>query len=277
LRGIQGAREKSSVSAITVIKRVPPDPQYYIVYARKFRGTMGELSGILYGLYEAFNPKVIMIDPGGGGNWLMDADHLGANKQVFVTRSGRVERDTTPLIPIDAEPHRRGARVLMAWSPKMELLAQSVGEKQWHDELMNWAHDTAGGMFDDALVLSPSINLTFDGRANQTVDMVYADIEEALDGLPQIAIVTDQDGVPDLTSHNMFQYYPKPDLAYSLVYGVCAMYLLTHDKRKELEEEDEPMAVAGSPIEVLTPGDSRQPSTPAMTEDETPMVFASSD
>lgn len=271
----QGKQQESSLSAITILKRVPPDPHYYIVFSKKYRVTLGILSGIIYSLYERFNPSVIMIDPGGGGNWLADSDHLSGRRQTILTNAGQVTRETTPLISMDAPPDVDGARVVQLWSPKMKIMADSIGAKSWPDELMNWAHITASDLITDARVLRPSESIMADGTTDYICDTIYADIEEAADGLPQIGIVQDESGSPLLTSNGFFQYYPKPDLAYSLVYAICAMYLITHDQTMIPDDDDSVMAMVSSALDKFgvsrTPG--RRDEIPA--EENEPMIIVS--
>jgi hypothetical protein len=273
----RGRRTQSSVSAITIIKRVPPDPFYYVVYSKKHRLNLTELSGEIYALYEKFSPSVIMIDPGGGGNWLVDNDHLGANKQTLRTASGRVQRETMPLLMMDAPPMERGARVLQLWQHNMKILKESLGTLRYSDELMNWAHGVARGFINDARILRPVSDILEDGSRYQKASEIFTDIEEAATGLPQIGIVQDENGTPLLTSHNMFQYNPKPDLAYSLIYAVCAMYLFTHEKRAELEEENEEMAAISAALESVRYPENAAEALKIVEPDDEEMVFLSSD
>jgi phage terminase large subunit-like protein len=274
----RGRREQSSVSAITIIKRVPPDPFYYVVYSKKHRLNLTELSGAIYALYEKFSPSVIMIDPGGGGNWLVDNDHLGANKQTIITASGKVERETMPLLMMDAPPMERGVRVLQLWQHNMKLLKDSLGTFRWPDELMNWAHGIARGFINDAKVLRPVSDALEDETRNNMTAEVFDDIEEAANGLTQIGIVQDENGTPLLTSHSMFQYNPKPDLAYSLVYAICTMYMFAHEKRAELLEEDnEEMAAITSALESIHYPENAPSALKIPDPDDEEMVFLSSD
>jgi hypothetical protein len=270
----RGKRTDSSVSAITVVKRIPPDPLYYVVYSKKFRLNLTELSGAIYALYERFDPSVIVIDPGGGGNWLVDNDHLGAKKQTIVTAAGKVVRNSMPLIQMSAPPMDIGARVICLWQHNMQLLKDSIGIMRYSDELMNWAHGTVRGFINDARVLRPMSSMMEDGKTSRAAEEVFGDIEEAAEGLPQIGIVQDDNGTPLLTSHNMFQYAPKPDLAYSLIYALCAAYLYTHEKREDLEEEDEDMAVVTSALESAIYPENAPSQIHIPDEEE--MVFLSS-
>ena len=272
----RGRRTQSSVSAITVIKRMPPDPFYYVVFSIKCRLNLTELSGIIYSLYEKFNPSVIMIDPGGGGNWLVDSDHLGAKKQTIRTTSGLVERETTPLLLMDAPELDTGVRVIQLWQMNMKILKESIGTFRYSDELMNWAHTLATGFINDVRVLRPVDDATENGKHSEAATTAFNDIEEAALGLSQIGIERDANGVPLMTSHNMFQYNPKPDLAYSLVYGICAMYLYTHEKRAELDEDDETMAVIASALESINYPENAAPQLKLPDKDEV-MAFLSSD
>ena len=280
----RGRKTGSSVSAITIIKRVPPDPFYYVVYSKKHRLNLTELSGEIYALYEKFTPSVIMIDPGGGGNWLIDNDHLGANKQTIRTESGTVQRETMPLLMMDAPPMERGVRVLQLWQHNMKVLKESLGVLRYADELMNWAHGVARGFINDARVLRPVSDAMEDhdnpdgiGIRTRASAEIFDGIEEAATGLPQIGIVQDENGTPLLTSHNMFQYNPKPDLAYSFIYAVCAMYLFTHEKRAELlDEDDEAMAVVSAALESVHYPENAPEALKIPEPDSEEMVFASS-
>jgi len=270
----QGKRTQSSVSAITVIKRVPPDPFFYVVYAKKFRLNLTELSGVIYSLYELFNPSVIMIDPGGGGNWLVDKDHLGANRQTIVTSSGRVQKETVPLLLMDATPLETGTRVLQLWQSNMTVLKESIGIMRYADELINWAHGVVRGFINDVRILRPLSGMQEDGQFTQASMEIFDDIEEAATSLAQIGIVQDENGTPLLTSHQMFQYNPKPDLSYSFVYAVCAMYLITHEKREELQEGDEDMAVISAALESMAYPENAPPQIKIPDPEE--MAFLSS-
>jgi len=269
----QGARTQSSVSAITVIKRMPPDPFYYVVYNKKHRCTLTELSGEIYALYEKFNPSVIMIDPGGGGNWLVDKDHLGAKKQTFNTSSGTVQRETTPLLMMDAPLTENGTRILQKWQPTMQLLDESIGKMKYSDEVMNWAHGLARGLINDVRVLRPVNDTMANGKRSRAASEVFTDVEDAALGLPTIGVVQDENGIPLLTSHQMFQYNPKPDAAYSLIYAICAMYLLTHDKRGDLEEESESMAAVSSALDRLYSPEYSPSSLQIPDEDEAMVIL----
>lgn len=271
----QGKKPESSVSAITIIKRIPPDPFYYVVYSKKHRLTLTELSGEIYSLYEKFHPSVIMIDPGGGGNWLVDSDHLGAKKQIIRSESSLVERETTPLVMMDANPMEPGVRVLQLWRPKMLLLKESIGAMGHQDEVMNWAHRVVTGFINDVRVLRPPNDMMLDGKQSKPATAIFSNIEEAALSLSQIGIVRDQNGIPLLTAHGCFTYYPKPDDSYSLIYGVCAMYMLLHEKRMELQEDDPDMAVFSAALESIHYPENAAPQPKIPDEDEA-MAFLSS-
>ncbi len=272
----QGARTQSSVSAITVIKRIPPDPFYYVVYNKRHRCNLTALSGEIYSLYEKFNPAVIMIDPGGGGNWLVDKDHLGARKQTMTTSAGTVQKETTPLLMMDAPAMETGTRIIQKWQPTMQLLEESIGKMKYADEVMNWAHNLARGLINDVRVLRPVNDTMVDGKRSRPASEVFLDVEDAALGLSTIGIVQDDNGIPALTKNGMFQYNPKPDPAYSLIYGICAMYLYTHEKRGDLEEENEVMTVISSAIDRLASPEHSPPGLHIPDEDEA-MVILSGD
>ena len=271
----QGKHAESSVSAITVVKRVPPDPFYYVVFSKKYRLNLTQLSGVIYALYEKFLPGIIMIDPGGGGNWLVDSDHLGAKKQTIRTDTGIVTRETTPLLMMDANPMDSGVRILQLWTPKMKVLKESIGVMGHQDEVMNWAHNLARGFINDVRVLRPLNDMMLDGKRSEAATTVFQDIEEAATGLSQIGIVRDQNGISLLTAHGAFMFNPKPDLSYSLIYGLCAMYLFLHERRLELQETDEDMAVFASALDSIAQHENT-PSQPAIPDKEEVMHFLSS-
>ncbi len=137
------------------------------------------------------------------------------------------------------------------------------------------ANGVARGFINDVRVLRPVSAVMEDGSLLQETQVVFDDIEEAATSLPTIGIVQDENGTPLLTSHNMFQYYPKPDLSYSFIYGLCAMYLYTHEKREDLEEDDENMAAISAALESVAYPENAPPAL-KIPENEDEMVFLSS-
>jgi hypothetical protein len=64
-----------------------------------------------------------------------------------------------------------------------------------------------------------------------------------------IGTVQDADGTPQLTKNGFFSYFPKPDLAYSLMYAMSAMYLyLRLKKNARFDDEGETMAVQSADL-----------------------------
>ena len=114
-----------------------------------------------------------------------------------------------------------------------------------------------------------------DGKRSVGATAIFRDIEEAATGLSTIGIVRDQNGIPVLTSHGVFMFSPKPDLSYSFIYGVCAMYLFLHEKRAELLGEDEEMAVFSAALDSIAYPENAAPQPKIPDKDEV-MHFLSS-
>ncbi|MEM4177824.1 MAG: hypothetical protein QXS29_09705 [Nitrososphaeria archaeon] len=236
-----GATERDSVSAITVIKLSPPDPRFHLVYAERIRSTLTELSGRIHDLNMKFNPAAIMIDPGGGGIWLVDNDHLGNKVQIIERNGKKVEVNVEPLLLMDDQVSDYGSRKLCLFTPSNPLLVESVGGMGSSDQLINWAHDLVSGLIDNRQIIAPG---TVD-IGDSTMYNIMKAIDEVLSGLLEIGVVQDMDGTPILTKNGYFSYHPKPDLAYSFVYAVCCMYLVLKPK-VGIYGEEQPMVVLSS-------------------------------
>lgn len=241
-----GSTERHSVSAISVIKKSPNDPRYKYVYAKRIpkihetSATLTELSGHLYWLYMRFQPDRFVIDSGGGGVWLIDADHLAGRTQIIPASHGIIhKKNTTPLLLVDDKIHD-GAHIVELFTPTTDMLAKSIGTMKASDQLMNWAHENVSGLIDHNEVVAP--DYTVDGQ--QENDETAQCIAIALDGLLEIGKVQNPNGEYELTGNGFFQYAPKPDLAYSFVYALAGAYL--RENKKETDEEDEGDMVFGS-------------------------------
>jgi DNA-directed RNA polymerase subunit RPC12/RpoP len=236
-----GATERHSISGISVLKAMPHDPVFRYVYAEKVIGRLSKLSGRVYDLYERFGPRVIMVDPGGGGIFLVDKEHLAGTEQTIVSGTSRVKRaDTTPLVQIGDMREERGAHVVSLFAPKCALLEASIGAMKASDQLINWGHDTLVGLLENHMVITPLTMAGVDKRSRRMTADAFAAINEALEGLMAIGVVEDDRGEPDLTGNGFFQYDPKPDMAYSLVYGVAGLVLYRQadlDRLGEMPEE----------------------------------------
>jgi DNA-directed RNA polymerase subunit RPC12/RpoP len=236
-----GATERHSVSGISVIKAMPHDPVFRYVYAEKVTGRLSKLSGRIYDIYERFMPRVIMVDPGGGGIFLVDKEHLANTEQTIITAGSRVKRnETTPLVPIGDMTAERGAHVVSLFTPKCALLEASIGAMKASDQMINWGHETVAGLLENRMLVAPITMAGADRRSHRMVAEAFGAINEALEGLMAIGIVEDQNGDPDLTRNRFFQYDPKPDLAYSLVYCVAGLVLYRQadlDRLGEMPEE----------------------------------------
>jgi hypothetical protein len=271
----KGATERASVSALVLVKRTPPDPHYRIVYASKHRCSLTALSGIVCGLYELFGISLIMIDPGGGGVWLIDNDHLGATKQTVQTKAGKVEKEAMPMIMMDASMDQTGARILQLFVPSCFLLEKTIGKMQSADQMINWAHDHVSSLIASAAVISPASASDTEGKPNARRETILGDIDEALDGLLDIGLVQGPDGTPDLTKNGYFQYYPKPDLSYALVYGVAGMYLFSHERRDDDSDEDAPIVAISNSLDSLGRYREEEPAAEQPARDDA-MAFLSS-
>jgi hypothetical protein len=106
--------------------------------------------------------------------------------------------------------------------------------------MINWGHETVAGLLENRMLVAPITMAGADRRSHRMVAEAFGAINEALEGLMAIGIVEDQNGDPDLTRNRFFQYDPKPDLAYSLVYCVAGLVLYRQadlDRLGEMPEE----------------------------------------
>jgi len=230
-----GATERHSVSGISVLKFSPPDPHFRYVYAKKLRCSLTDLSGHLHNLADLFSPSVIMIDTGGGGVWLVDKDHLGNPEQKIPTSKGTIKKTVTPLIMMGDTFEENGRRVLQLYTPKNYLFEHSLGSMKSSDQLINFSHELTSGLIDAGYLICP-LGYSEEEQSQQYDDVVDA-VSEARQGLLTIGIEQDQEGIPLLTGNGFLAYTPKPDLAYSLVYGTTAMYLYNQMKSEDKDDE----------------------------------------
>jgi hypothetical protein len=245
-----GSSEKHSVSAISIIKHSQPDPHFRYIYARKFRCPLTELSANIYDLWEKFVPVVIMIDAGGGGYWLLDVDHLSSSTHNVVSQSGiRTDKNKNPLVLLDDVVTENAVRCLQLFTPTCYLLKNSIGTHVAYDQLINWGHDMLQGMINNSFLISPmNAGNEYDPQPRLREE-IYDAINEARHGLMTIGTVQDADGTPQLTKNGFFSYFPKPDLAYSLMYAMSAMYLyLRLKKNARFDDEGETMAVQSADL-----------------------------
>ena len=245
-----GNSEKHSFSAISIVKHTEPDPHFRYVYARKFSCSLTELSAHIYSLWQAFIPKVIMLDGGGGGIWALDADHLGSSTHNIASQSGiRTDKNKNPLVLLDDVVTENAVRCLQLFTPTCYLLKNSIGTMIALDQMINWGHDLMQGLINNSLLISP-INAGNETDPHPKLrEEIYDAINEARHGLMTIGTVQDQDGTPQLTKNGFFSYFPKPDLAYSLMYAMSAMYLyLRLKKNARFDDESETMAVGSADI-----------------------------
>jgi hypothetical protein len=244
-----GATERHSVSGITVVKHSPPDPHYRVVYSARHSCSLRHLSGYIYRAWEAFAPNVITVDPGGGGSWLIDGDHLAGSEQTIVQGGTKtVQKDTTPLVQFDEQMAEKGVRVISLFSPACLLLKESIGTMIASDQMINWAHDLLSGLIDNSMVICPMSYRTADGKWLKRAERVFNAIHEALQGLTRIGIALDIQGNPDLTKNGFFQFTPKPDLAYSLVYALAGLYLFINSNKERLTQEGSGISVKAVPL-----------------------------
>ena len=238
-----GATERHSPSAISVIKITPPDPHFRVVYAAKHRGTLTDLSGHIYTVWKDFGISLIMIDSGGGGVWLVDKDHLG-NKEQELSKGGKrvAMKDTTPLIMMD-DYFNDGARVLQLFTPTCALLDWSIGKMGSPEQLVNWGHDNLAGLIENDFCWCPLTAQRENAQATKRTATILGAIQEALDGLLEIGIVEDRQGEYEITARGFYKYHPKPDLAYSLMYGVAGAYLFLAADKERTETEDDMMPI----------------------------------
>lgn len=238
-----GSSERHSPSAISVIKVTPPDPHFRVVYAAKHRGTLSDLSGHIYTIWRNFNVNMIMIDPGGGGVWLVDKDHLGGSKQEIVKSGKRVtEENTTPLIALD-DYFNDGARVLQLFTPTCTILDWGIGKMGSPEQVVNWGHDNLAGLIENDFCWVPLTAKRADAQATKRTATILGAIEEALDGLLEIGIVEDRQGEYEITARGFYKYFPKPDLAYSLMYAAAGAYWYMAADKERTERADEGIAV----------------------------------
>jgi hypothetical protein len=234
-----GATERHSPSAISIIKITPPHAQFKLVYAAKHRGTLSDLSGHIYTLWRDFGLSLVMIDPGGGGVWLVDKDHL-ANTEQNILKGGRriLEKNTTPLIALD-DYFNDGARVVQLFTPTSSLMEWSVGKMGSPEQLINWAHDNLAGFIENGICMTPLTAAREKLPATKQTANILASIQEVLDGLLEIGIVEDSHGEYEITKSGFFKYHPKPDLAYSAVYGVAGAYLYMSADKDRTDRADD--------------------------------------
>jgi hypothetical protein len=274
-----GSSDKHSVSAISVIKHSPPDPHFRYVYAHKFKCSLTELSAHIYALWEAFIPVVIMLDPGGGGFWMLDSDHLGSSTHNIVSQSGiRTDKNKCPLVLLDDVVTENAVRCLQLFTPTMFLLRNSIGTMIAYDQLINWGHDMLQGVINNNLLISP-INAGNEYDSSPKLrEEVFDAINEARAGLMTIGTVQDADGTPQLTKNGFFSYTPKPDLAYSLMYGMSAMYLyLRLKKGARFDDESEPLAVGSDDLYQIGRGNTGESKVKPVEEKEKNWIIVDSD
>jgi hypothetical protein len=243
-----GQDSKHSVSAIVVVKLNPPDPRIHIVYARKYGCSLSELASHIYLLWESFQPVVITVDPGGGGVWLVDKDHLGSRKKELNRGTGVVEEPTTPLAMIDDISNEYSAKVVQLFTPNCFMIQNSLGKMDTQDRLINWTHETISGLFENNRIAVPMFAKPQEGIWTNERQKIKDDIDEVMDGYGEIGIAQDSDGSYIITRNGYFEYYPKPDLAYGASYAIAGLVLMTHPEQL-LSEEGIGIAVLGDIID----------------------------
>jgi hypothetical protein len=226
-----GQDSKHSVSAVVVVKILPPDPRIHLVYARKYGCSLTELSGYIYLLWEKFQPIIINIDPGGGGVWLVDKDHLGSRKKQLNRGKGIVEEETTPLAMLDDISNEYSAKVLQLFTPNCFMIKNSLGTMVAQDHLINWAHETISGLFENNRIVVPMLAKGDNNIWTNERQLIKDDIDEAIDGFGEIGIAQDADGGYIITKNGFFEYYPKPDLAYGATYAISGLLIMTHPEQ----------------------------------------------
>lgn len=262
-----GSSERHSVSAITVLKFSPPDPHFRCVHARKYACSLTHLSGHIHNLASLFSPSVIMLDPGGGGVWLADRDHLGNEDQTIMDAGKTIKTKVTPIAQMGELYQEGGKKILVFFTPANYLLEHSRGKMVASDQLINYAHELTSGLIESGLIFFPAYGgdeKDFPVLRQEVMDCM----QEIRTGLLSIGVEQNQSGDNILTKNGFFQYTPRPDLAYSFVYGVTGMYLYNSLDQDAIEGDvGEAMGIISDSIESIGTL-IHQPSTGFQVKDQ---------
>jgi len=235
-RSIKGKGDDFAISVIRFEPR-PDHPHEFVYQLTKNNLEAEQMAEYIQTMDELFPGPIIMIDPGGGGQFLTGP----LAKEEFNVSGGT--KKVMPIYEVDS-PASGGKNILYFFSRGTRLINEVIGKMSGDDVLVNNAHNIMKTFLENEKIIIPyseNINTLFNKMldtdykkrfgANDLLDEMehaYYNIELTMHQLQSIEREKDrQTGEPKLTARGQFSFTSrgKKDSAYSFLYAIFGTYL----------------------------------------------------
>lgn len=239
---VRGKREP------VIYSRMPADWDLALVYGQRIRkASSREWSGHLHQLHRWFRFTKLMMDHGGGGQWVQPDLKLQEQEIAGVKQTCRPIATIDDRLVHDTEAER----ILLMASRGDYLLRTCWPDMKGDDVLVDKLHTETKTLLEHGeLVLCPTIEDLIEAGVDwqkwpEGKQWALKILSQLVNQMESIAVLTDKNGNPTYTRHNarQFEAAGKKDFVSAATFAVAAflIWLQTMDEDAEAGEEGEEM------------------------------------